>query len=344
MPSIAELYTTKNIKTYWDARKQEETKYVGIDELFGSRKQLEDTIDSVSGKSGYTPALLLNSPDSKTVYRERGEITVEQKKIPFFKEGMQVDEKHIIELMKLEGNPNRALVQMVYDRMFNDSYQLYLSSRMTREIMVNQLLSQGKVSFASNGAAFTATYNITKETDLAGTAKWSDLENSDPLKDIRKMKKDAKINGVARAMCSPTTFDYIVNNAKIKKLLVNPWGGADVSDADVLNLIYARTNVRLYVNDTYYMKDDKSDAQIFPDNIISLFPIGKLGDIVFSVTPEERVLLNTPNVATVSIVDDGVAIVETVDPDAVSIQTKIAMRCLPALDIFPDQIVTLKVA
>lgn len=344
MPSIAELYTTKNIKTYWDARKQEETKYVGIDELFGSRKQLEDTIDSVSGKSGYTPALLLNSPDSKTVYRERGEITVEQKKIPFFKEGMQVDEKHIIELMKLEGNPNRALVQMVYDRMFNDSYQLYLSSRMTREIMVNQLLSEGKVSFASNGAAFTATYNITKETDLAGTAKWSDLENSDPLKDIRKMKKDAKINGVARAMCSPTTFDYIVNNAKIKKLLVNPWGGADVSDADVLNLIYARTNVRLYVNDTYYMKDDKSDAQIFPDNIISLFPIGKLGDIVFSVTPEERVLLNTPNVATVSIVDDGVAIVETVDPDAVSIQTKIAMRCLPALDIFPDQIVTLKVA
>lgn len=80
MPSIAELYTTKNIKTYWDARKQEETKYVGIDELFGSRKQLEDTIDSVSGKSGYTPALLLNSPDSKTVYRERGEITVEQKR------------------------------------------------------------------------------------------------------------------------------------------------------------------------------------------------------------------------------------------------------------------------
>lgn len=344
MPSIAELYTTKNIKTYWDARKQEETKYVGIDELFGSRKQLEDTIDSVSGKSGYTPALLLNSPDSKTVYRERGEITVEQKKIPFFKEGMQVDEKHIIELMKLEGNPNRALVQMVYDRMFNDSYQLYLSSRMTREIMVNQLLSEGKVSFASNGAAFTATYKITKETDLAGTAKWSDLENSDPLKDIRKMKKDAKINGVARAMCSPTTFDYIVNNAKIKKLLVNPWGGADISDADVLNLIYTRTNVRLYVNDTYYMKDDKSDAQIFPDNIISLFPVGKLGDIVFSVTPEERVLLNKPNVATVSIVDDGVAIVETVDTDAVSIQTKIAMRCLPALDIYPDQIVTLKVA
>lgn len=344
MPSIAELYTTKNIKTYWDARKQEETKYVGIDELFGSRKQLEDTIDSVSGKSGYTPALLLNSPDSKTVYRERGEITVEQKKIPFFKEGMQVDEKHIIELMKLEGNPNRALVQMVYDRMFNDSYQLYLSSRMTREIMVNQLLSEGKVSFASNGAAFTATYKITKETDLAGTAKWSDLANSDPLKDIRKMKKDAKINGDARAMCSPTTFDYIVNNAKIKQLLANSRGVADVSDTDVLDLIYSRTKVKLYVNDTYYMKDDKSDAQIFPDNIISLFPVGKLGDIVFSVTPEERVLLNTPNVATVSIVDDGVAIVETVDPDAVAIQTKIAMRCLPALDIYPDQIVTLKVA
>lgn len=344
MPSIAELYTTKNIKTYWDARKQEETKYVGIDELFGSRKQLEDTIDSVSGKSGYTPALLLNSPDSKTVYRERGEIIVEQKKIPFFKEGMEVDEKHIIELMKLEGNPNRALVQMVYDRMFNDSYQLYLSSRITREIMVNQLLSEGKVSFGSNGASFTTTYAIKKETALTDTARWSDLANSDPLKDIRKMKKDAKINGDARAMCSPTTFDYIVNNAKIKNLLANSRGVADVSDTDVLDLIYARTKVRLYVNDTYYMKDDKSDAQIFPDNIISLFPVGKLGDIVFSVTPEERVLLNTPNVATVSIVDDGVAIVETVDSDAVAIQTKIAMRCLPALDIFPDQIVTLKVA
>lgn len=145
-------------------------------------------------------------------------------------------------------------------------------------------------------------------------------------------------------MCSPTTFDYIVNNAKINKLLAGSRDVADVTDTDVLNLIYSRTNVRLYVNDTYYMKDDKSDAQIFPDNIISLFPVGKLGDIVFSVTPEERVLLNTPNVATVSIVDDGVAIVETVDPDAVSIQTKIAMRCLPSLDIYPDQIVTLKVA
>ena len=342
MFNILDVYQSKYLKAYWEARKEEETKFVGIDELFGARKQFDNTIEQVKGKSGYIPALLLNAQDSKTVYRGRQELEVAVQKLPSFKEGMQVDEKHIIELMKLEGNPNRQLVEMVKSRMYNDSYELYLSSRMTREIMINQLLSTGTVSFTSNGAAFTADYDITTETALTGNAQWSDTTNSDPLKDIRKMKKDAKINGVARAMCNSTTFDYILNNAKVSKLLANAHGVADVSDQDVIDLIYSRTKVRLYVNDTYYKSDTGADTTVFPDNIISLFPEGKLGDMVFAVTPEERVLMQKPD-SNVSIVDEGVAICTHIENDAVAIQTKVAMSCLPSLDILPDQIVSLKV-
>lgn len=343
MANLLDLYNSANIKTYWDARKDEDTEYVGVDVLFGVEKQLDDTIESLTGKSGYTPTLLLNSADSKTVYRGRGQITLEKHKIPYFKEGRQLNERHIIELTKLEGNPNKSLSKMVFDRIFDDSYDLYKSSKMTREVMVQQLLSVGKIAFESNGAAFTATYNITKETDLTGTAKWSDLTNSDPLKDIRKMKKDAKINGDARATCNSTTFDYLVNNSKIKNLLANARGVADISDKDILDLVYSRTGVRLYVNDNYYKADNGTDTPLFPDGVFTVFPQGQLGKIVFSVTPEERVLLGNP-AAQVSVVDEGVAIVKSVDPDAVSIQTKIAMRCLPRLDIYPDQIVALKVA
>lgn len=346
---LLKLYSSQNVKTYWDARKEAEEQYVGVDELFGSEKQLEDTIEAITGASGYTPALLLNSPDSKTVYRERGELTVSQKKIPFFKEGMQVDEKHIIDLMKLEGNPNQSLVTMVKQRMFNESMELYRSSRMTREIMANQLLSTGAISMASNGASFTADYNVPAKNKVTLTTnkKWNATGESatvDVLADIRAMKKLAKINGEARAICNSTTFGYIVNDKKVQGLLKNQYGVADLTDEIVIDLIYARTKVRLYVNDTYYKKNDGTDGQVFPDNVISLFPQGELGKFVFAMTPEERVLLNGNTTANVSVVDEGIAITTQLEADAVSIQTKISMRCLPRLDILPDQIVIYTVA
>lgn len=338
-----ELISTKYTKVYWDERKQDETEYLGIDELFGSEKQLDDTIEVVTGKSGYTPLLVLNKPDSKTIYRGRGQLEVTQKKIPSFKEGMQVDEKHIIDLMKLEGNPNEKLKEMVLDRLYNDSYELYQSSRMTRELMIQQLLSTGVISLASNGVSFSANYGINKLSALSGTAKWSDTANADPLKDIREMKKKAKINGDARMTMNSTTFNYIVNNAKVTKLLANAFGVADVANSDVIKLVYNRTQVKIYVNDTYYKNDEGEDTKVFPDNVASLFPEGKLGNIVFAMTPEERVLFSKPD-SDISIIDEGIAIVKHIENDAVAIQTKIAMRCLPRLDIFPDQIVSLTVA
>lgn len=346
MPNILDLYTSSNVKTYWDTRKEDEEQYVGVDELFGSELQLEDSIEAITGASGYTPALLLNAPDSKTVYRERAEITITQKKIPSFKEGMQVDERHIIDLMKLEGNPNKQLVQMVKQRMFNDSLELYRSSRMTRELMINQLLSSGTVAMASNGASFSVNYGLPSaniQTISTANLKWSATTTADPLKDIRAMKKKAKINGIARAMCNSTTFDYLLNNDKIKNLLANDRGVVDVDDEEVIKLIYSRTKVRIYVNDTYYKKDDGSDGQVFPDNVFSLFPEGELGKVVFAMTPEQRLLVQKPD-SNVSIVDEGIAIVTHMENDAVAVQTKIAMRCLPRLDIFPDQIVITTVA
>lgn len=339
----SKLLTSKYVKTYWDSRRDTDTQYVGIDDLFGSEKQLDDSIDVITGKSGYTPTLLLNTPNSKTIYRGRQNLEVSQKRIPSFKEGMQVDEKHIIDLMKLEGNPNPQLRELVLDRVFNDSYELYRSSRMTREIMVNQLLATGVVSLASNGISFSTDYSINKMTDLTSTAKWSDTANSDPLKDIREMKKKAKINGDARGILNATTFDYIRNNAKVIKLLANAHGVADVADEDLINLVYSRTKVKLYVNDNYYLADDGTDTKVFPDNIVSIFPQGELGKIVFAMTPEERVLFSKPD-ADVSVIDEGIAIVKHIENDAVAIQTKIAMRCLPRLDVFADQIVSLKVA
>ena len=59
-------------------------------------------------------------------------------------------------------------------------------------------------------------------------------------------------------------------------------------------------------------------------------------------SPEERVLMQKPD-SNVSIVDEGVAICTHIEDDAVAIQTKVAMSCLPSLDILPDQIVSLKV-
>lgn len=209
--------------------------------------------------------------------------------------------------------------------------------------MIQQLLSTGVISLASNGVSFSANYGINKLSALSGTAKWSDTANADPLKDIREMKKKAKINGDARMTMNSTTFNYIVNNAKVTKLLANAFGVADVANSDVIKLVYNRTQVKIYVNDTYYKNDEGEDTKVFPDNVASLFPEGKLGNIVFAMTPEERVLFSKPD-SDISIIDEGIAIVKHIENDAVAIQTKIAMRCLPRLDIFPDQIVSLTVA
>lgn len=340
-----DLLDPNSYLVYWNESKENEnTPFLGLDSgLFGSEVQLGDSIDLITGKSGFAPALLLNAPDSKTVYRSRGEIETSQKKIPSFKEGMQVDENNINQLMLLEGNPNKSLYNMVMSRIYNDSYQLYQSSRVVRNLQVMQLLSTGATSMSSNGSTYTVDYGIVNKPTLTSTNKWSDTANSDPIADIRKWKKLAKISGEARGVCSQATFDYIANNAKVVDLLKNVNGAYDKTDDEIKNFIYSRTQVRIYVDDTYYMDDNGNDAQFYPDNKFTLIPVGELGKIVYAITPEQKMLMTNSN-AKVAIVDGAIAIVTTMETDAVSVMTKIAMKTLPRLDIFPDKLVIATVA
>ena len=339
--SIFDIVTPGNVISYYDSRMANQDTYMG-EMLFPATKQLGTELTKIGGRAGVPVELKASAFDVQATFRDRLSVETRTQTMPFFKEGMRVDEKIRQQLLNLASAGNAQVLAPLVRNIFDDTSNLLRGARVTRERMVMELISTGKIAINNNGVAMEYDYGIDEDYQKVKAAKaWSDTENSNPLKDMRDWVEDFKIRyGVTLgyAVMTSKTFSYIANNKNVIKQLyptVTDPSGLMIRNEQVKQLVLDTVGVRILINNNIYATQVRgANKKFFPDNVVSFLPdSGVLGNMVFGTTPEEVDLLNSAlTSAKVQITDTGVAVKTSVSYDPVNVNTIVSQICLPSFN------------
>ena len=339
--SIFDIVTPGNVISYYDSRMANQDTYMG-EMLFPATKQLGTEMPKIGGRGGVPVELKASAFDVQATFRDRLSVETRTQTMPFFKEGMRVDEKIRQQLLNLASAGNAQVLAPLVRNIFDDTSNLLRGARVTRERMVMELISTGKIAINNNGVAMEYDYGIDEDYQKVKVAKaWSDTENSNPLKDMRDWVEDFKIRyGVTLgyAVMTSKTFSYIANNKNVIKQLyptVTDPSGLMIRNEQVKQLVLDTVGVRILINNNIYATQVRgANKKFFPDNVVSFLPdSGVLGNMVFGTTPEEVDLLNSAlTSAKVQITDTGVAVKTSVSYDPVNVNTIVSQICLPSFN------------
>lgn len=333
--TIFDLMASENIVAYWEVLAQDEAPYPS-EELFPADKKRGLNLKWLKGAKGLPVVLKTSAFDAYAVPRPRIGFERLSAEMPYFKESKYIDEEMRQELNMVLETGNQAYIDSVMNRIFDDEVELIRAARASRERMRMMALTTGYVVMANNGQSFSYDYQIPSNHKAAATnGSWADLENADPMEDIRIAKEliqDETGAELTRAMCDGATWRNLRNNAKIKKeIFVLTNGIGAISDQRLRQYISDELDLQVVVNDKRYKDENGATQKFMPANTFVMFPSGDLGKTWFGTTPQESDLM-TGSAANVSITDTGVSVTTSQKVDPVNVETIVAMICLPSFE------------
>jgi len=333
--TIFDLMTSQELVAYWEELVQDEAPYP-CEELFPVDKKRGLDLKWIKGARGLPVVLKTSAFDVAAIPRARIGFSAMQTQMPYFKESTYIDEELRQELNLVLETGNSAYIDAVMNRVFDDETRLLRGARASRERMRMMALTTGVIVMANNGQAFTYDYGIPDANKVEVAHSWSDYSNSDPVADIRGLKKSIRSRtgyNCTRAMCDSTTLDHIMNNTKIKTAIYALRSNiGEITETEAISYIQNRTGVRIYVNDYRYADEDGQPQSFMPENTFVMFPAGSLGKTWFGTTPAESDLMSNA-AANVSITDTGVAVLTAKKIDPVNVETIVSMICLPSFEM-----------
>ena len=333
--NIFDLIKAPELTAYWEEHTQDMPPYLG-EELFPADKKLGLSLDWIKGANGLPAVLKPSAFDVGAVPRARIGFDKLSAQMPFFKESAYIDEEIRQELNMVLETGNQAYIDAITRRIFADSTRLLDGARARREEMRMMALTTGSIAITANGQNYTYDYGMPANHKVTVKTAWSDLQNADPIEDMRTWMDLAEADsGIrpTRGVCSRKTWGYLRNNQKIIKsiyVLSNGQVGA-VSDARLTQYLQDELGLELVIYSKQYKNDSGNATKFVPDGTVSLFPEGTLGNTWFGTTPEESDLMGG-KVANVSITDMGVAVTTIEKADPVNVETKVTMICLPSFE------------
>lgn len=341
MPTIYDLVTPKMTVKRWEDKYLERPPYFG-EGKFNTKKQLGTKLDWFQGRKPKVRLLSLSSFDAKVIPIGREAFKTLQTKMPFFKNSMVINEEQRQQLNNVIAGGNQTVIDAILNVIFDDNATLLANASVTREMMRMQLITTGTIALANNGQVIEYDFNV--PTDNKVKADWHTASTADPINDIIGWQDQIETaTGVrpSEILMNRKTLNLFANMTTIKNkfafyALTN--SATSLTTAQAQRIIEQETNTTIYVYDKGYTDEDTGKMVKFvPDDVVSLFPAGTLGDEVFGTTPEESDLMNSL-VAEVSITDTGVAVTATKETDPVTVVTKVSMIYLPVLND-PDTLV-----
>lgn len=346
MADIFELVNAKAIGEYVTTIAAAEEPLLGAT-LFPSKKIIGLDLKWVKGYKQNAVALRPSALGARAFVRDRIGATVIQHEIPFFREKMIINERLRQELARAKADATDPYTSSIIEQIFDDAKNLVDGANVQAERLRMQLLFGGQISIkapAEDGGQpyFDYNYDVDGEwatnniKELTGTDKWSDHENSNPLKDILEIVDDAAAKGVilTRAIVSPKTFRDIMLNENVKNMFRNPDGSPRVfSRSQLISEIATLTGVTIAVYNKSFVDEDGNTLFYAPDNKMVLFPDGALGATVYGTTPEEIDLMSGYGNATTSIVNTGVAITTSKQyGPPVTVETVVSELVIPSFE------------
>ena len=327
--SIYDIVKAKEIGVYYNTMQKDRPPYLG-EVLFPLNKKLGLDLKWIKGSKGLPVALKSSAFDAKAEIRDRVGFADVNTEMPFFKESMLIKESDRQELNKLEGNAaNQPYIDLITKNIFDDVTTLVDGAEVQLERMRMQLLSEGKIAIKgkdASGVEKALDYDYQLASEQKVSSDWSQA-SADIIGEIEKWMNDAEErtgSRPTRAICTSTTFNYLVKNEGIIAAIKGVNSGVAITKAKVKKFVEEELNLVIEI----YSKKFKSEAGVttnyFKDNV--------LGNTWLGTTPEESDLMSGATDAEVMLVKQGIAITTTKKTDPVNVNTKVSMIGLPSFE------------
>lgn len=323
---------------------------------FPNRKKMGIDLSWIKTHKGLGVALQPSNFDTMATIRGRQGIAMTKQQMPFFREGMDVREQDMIDIMRVQESSD-PYVDAVLSSIYDDTNELVDGADIAAERMRMQLLcpinGAMKISIESNGVIYNYNYDSdgswkTKHYVELSTAsdKWDAPTTAKPLTNLRTgIQYLASIGVTATTILSnSTTFDLLLESDQVKNALVT-MSGTTVNFMDTETteeVIRRKLKVEWLTYDKMYKDYDESEKKFYLDDYVTIIGSGQLGNTWFGTTPEERSLLSDPSYD-VSVLDRGVAItVKTEYGPPAKVSTIVSQIALPSFEGM-DSIYVIKV-
>ena len=322
--SIFDMITAQALASYYENLESNRIPLLG-EGLFPADKKMGLKLEWIKGYDNLPVALQPSAFDAKPLLRDRGGVSTESTRMPFFREAMRLGEEDRQQLLMFMEANNNAYARQIITRIFDDTKSLVDGAMLNPEIMRMGILTTGTFVISSagdSGQSVNYSYNYDPDgkwaaknkTTLTSTDAWSDHTNSNPIQDILDVKRDAAQRGInlTRAIIGYGAWLDIMQNAKIK-LGMYPLASAAanviVTDDQVKTYVESVVKVKIQVYDKMYKDTQSADQYFYPTSgYCTLIPDGALGKTWYGTTPEEADLMSGNTLADVRVINTGVAV------------------------------------
>lgn len=342
---LSDVFDSQAIAMNWTEVASNAIPYLGTG-LFPAKKKQGLDLKWIKGNKGLPVSLMPSSFDAKSTFRDRIGMSITETEMAFFRESMLVKEADEQEIMRCRDS-NDPYVAQVLDNIFNDSRQLIDGANVVPERMIMQLLAPvgGAVgiNITANNTNYTYNYDPSSEwknahyTEIVTEAdKWSASETCDPLQDLEDALDAQEAESGTRpaiALMSKKTFNYIKASKKVQASILaqNMTPNANYTTKRVKAFVEEELGITIVIYTKKYKKEDGTEHNFYPDDVVMLMPSGTLGSTWYGTTPEERTLADSGQ-ANVSIVNTGVAVAVTTTSDPVNTKTTVSEIVLPSFE------------
>lgn len=321
--------------------------YLG-EAFFPTTQKAGLTLKWFVGANGLPVSLKASAFDTVSTIRSREGLIEKDTEMAFFKESMLVKEKDEQAFMEL-ASADSALAKEILGTVFADADNLVKGADVVPERMIWSLLApQGTdghpvISIASDGATYEYDYDPngtwveTNYVELSGTSVWTDLDDSDPLKDVDDLCDAIEEKSGTRPaimVIAKETMSYLKKNEKLRGYVLaqNPTANVMMTDAKIVELFSQELQLSVIVYNKKFKNESGQTLNFMPNGFVSLLPSGNIGRMYKGVTPDERAKQQDPKRDTV-LTDKYVAITTSLSNDPVQKKVTVSEICLPSWEL-----------
>lgn len=349
------LFSPAAIGANWTEAASNRIPYLG-EGLFPARKQAGLDLKWIKGAKGIPISLMPSAFDAKATYRDRIGVEKIETEMPFFREGFKIKERDRQDILRAQ-SANDPYVNAAINRVFDDANELIEGALVVGERERMQLLfpvnGNVGITIQANGVDYTYNYDpdgawkATNYFPLTNTRTWDNASTADPFDDIQTAKDAiAATTGsdLRIAIMNKTTFRYLRTNANIKNRYLTKSGASFgyLTDNEIIAILKDTNDLDgIVLYDKQYRNESKVASKFVPDGYVALIPAGTLGETCYGTTPEEADLMGS-NVASVQLVNGGIAITQEVIPHPVNLNTFASEIVLPSYERM-DEVALIKV-
>lgn len=326
MPRIEDVFNTKELINYFKERKI--APMLG-ESLFPERKIQDIEFDMILGAGGLPVSASVHAFDTKTQLASREAIEKGVASLALIKRQIKIAEKEII---KIQNPRTDAELTHVLAQLYNDSEKMVEAVKVRVEAMRMEAISTGKIKIEENGVKVTLDYGVPVANKKS--FNWTDPSTSKPLDDLTiladaieetstRPTRALTSRKIARAICNSHSIREAIHGVNSDKIVTLAQLNELLTQSELPQIVTYEEKYKIEGAKGYTTK------RYFPENVISMFGDGTLGETIYGLTAEEVKLIGDGKMDESSMVGNiFVGTYTSIDP--VGEFTKAAATALPS--------------